>query len=95
MTFDLTNPEALNEFADILEKFRKEYGFEGFKFDGGDPEFFRGKAKFHDPDAKECDFTYAYNLLGLHFPFHEFRIGYKTGGMRYMPQIRSTAHQFR
>ena len=95
VTFDLTNPEALNEFADILEKFRKEYGFDGFKFDGGDPDFFRGKAKFHDPEAKECDFTYAYNLLGLHFPFHEFRVGYKTGGMPIVIRLQDIPHTWK
>ena len=35
VTFDLTNPEALKEFADNLEKFRKAYGFDGFKSDVG------------------------------------------------------------
>ena len=95
VTFDFTNPEALKEFADNLEKFRKEYGFDGFKFDGGDPEFFRGKAKFHKPDARECDFSHAYNQLGLHFPFHEFRIGYKTGGMPIIIRLQDIPHTWK
>jgi alpha-glucosidase len=95
VTFDFTNPEALKEFADNLEKFRKEYGFDGFKFDGGDPEFFRGKAKFHNPDARECDFSHAYNQLGLHFPFHEFRIGYKTGGMPIIIRLQDIPHTWK
>ena len=94
-TFDLTNPEALEEFADNLERFRTEYGFDGFKFDGGDPEFFRGKAKFHDQEAKECDFTHAYNLLGLKFPYHEFRTGYKTGGMPIIIRLQDIPHTWK
>ena len=95
VTFDLTNPEALKEFADNLEKFRKAYGFDGFKFDGGDPHFFRGKAKFHDPQMKDCDFTYAYNLLGLHFPYHEFRTGYKTRGMPVIMRLQDIPHSWK
>jgi hypothetical protein len=34
----------------------------------------------------------AYNQLELEFPFHEFRIGYKTGGMPIIIRLQNVPH---
>lgn len=94
VSFDLTNPEAFEEYAGILEDFRNEYGIDGFKFDGGNPEYFRGKAKFFKPDDRACDFAHAYNLLGLRFPYNEFRAGYKMGGYPVVVRLQDIPHSW-
>lgn len=91
VSLDLTNPEAFDEFAGILDSFRQQYHIDGFKFDGGNPEYFRGKAKFWKPDMQACDFAHSYNLLGITFPFHEFRAGYRASGLPLIVRLQDIA----
>jgi len=95
VTFDLTNPEAFEEFVSILEGFKEQYHIDGFKFDGGNPEYFRGKARFFEQDMQACDFSHAYNLLGLRFPYHEFRAGYNMGGYPIIVRLQDVEHSWK
>lgn len=94
VTLDLTNPRAFEVFENRLEEFASEYGIDGFKFDGGDAEYFRGKGKFHEEWMRGCDFAAAYNRLGLRFPLHEFRAGFKTGGMPLIQRLQDVDHSW-
>ena len=95
VTLDLTNPEAFEEFVSILQSFKERYHIYGFKFDGGNPEYFRGKAKFYKAEMEPCDFSHAYNLVGLRFPYHEFRAGYNMGGYPVIVRLQDVEHSWK
>lgn len=73
--WDFTNPRAALEFRARLERLEKQYGFDGFKFDGGDvnmtPRDLRTAG--HITAAEYCD---VYNREAVaHFPWNETRVG--------------------
>lgn len=80
VTMDLTAPAIRQKFTDELKTFAERFHFEGFKFDGGDPEYFRDNALFSEPWMTPADFGHAYNLVGVSFPYNEYRAGYNPGG---------------
>ena len=81
VTMDLTRKDIRQKFTDELKAFAERFHFDGFKFDGGDPEYFRGNALFSEPWMTAADFGHAYNLVGEAFPYNEYRAGYNPGGL--------------
>lgn len=81
VTMDLTAPAIRQKFTDELRDFANRFGFEGFKFDGGDPEYFRGNALFSEPWMTPADFGHAYAKVGESFPYNEYRAAYNPGGL--------------
>lgn len=81
VTMDLTRKDIRQKFTDELKAFAERFHFEGFKFDGGDPEYFRGNALFSEPWMTAADFGHAYNQVGEAFPYNEYRAGYNPGGL--------------
>lgn len=94
VTMDLTDPRIFNIFTGRLKDFREKYHIDGFKFDGGNPDYFRGNGLFSQPWMEGCDFSHAYNLLGLEFPYHEFRSGFKTGGLPIIQRLHDVDHSW-
>ena len=80
VTLDLTAPAIRRKFTDELKACAGRFHFEGFKFDGGDPEYFRDDALFSEPWMTPADFGHAYNMVSNEFPYNEFRAGYNPGG---------------
>lgn len=93
VSLDLTNPQGLETFAQQLEDCQKFYGIDGFKFDGGEAEYFRHKAKFYD-GATAADYAHAYGELCRRFPYHEFRVGYRNGGAPIMVRLMDVPHDW-
>ena len=81
VTMDLTRPEVRQKFTDELVAFAERFHFDGFKFDGGDPECFRGDAVFAEPWMEPADFGHAYAQVGESFPYNEFRSTFKACGL--------------
>ena len=93
VSLDLTNPQGLETFAQQLEECQKIYGIDGFKFDGGEAEYFRGKGKFYD-GATAADYAHAYGELCRRFPYHEYRVGYRNGGSPIMVRLMDVPHDW-
>jgi len=73
--WDLTNPRAATEFRDRLTRLQKQYGFDGFKFDGGDvnlvPRDLRAAQQI-----TAAEYPDIYNRqTAAHFPWEETRVG--------------------
>ena len=85
--YDMTNPDAVNHLKGELEKLQKEYGVDGFKFDGADVGYMPGKYKFHDKNANNNDFTEEWAAFGLNFPFNELRTSWKLGGTELVQRL--------
>lgn len=79
--YDLTNPEAFDHFVGILKGMQEEYGVDGFKLDAGDNGIYKtADIESYDPEALSVDHTTKWVEVGLHFPFNEYRAGWKMGG---------------
>ena len=86
--YDLSNPEAMAYFKDILVGMQKEYGIDGFKFDAGDPErYLQGRTAPYDGHSFDCDQTELWAKLGLEFPYNEFRACWKMGGQHLVQRL--------
>lgn len=82
---DMTNPKAQKWFREKLDRLQREYGADGFKFDGGDIGYYdladQGYAE--DPAIKQGvleENTEAWARFGLDYPFNEYRACWKMGG---------------
>lgn len=94
VTMDLTAPAVRQKFVDELKAMAERFHFDGFKFDGGDPEYFRGNALFSEPWMEPADFAHAYNLAGLDFPYNEYRAGFKAGGLPLVLRLHDVGHSW-
>jgi myogenesis-regulating glycosidase len=74
-TWDLTNPQASAEFRRRLQQLQDRYGFDGFKFDGGDVHLVPiDLLPFHP--IRPANFPDVYNREATsHFPWSETRVG--------------------
>ena len=80
VTMDLTRDDIRRKFTDELKAMAGRFHFDGYKFDGGDPEYFRGDGLFSEPWMTAADFGEAYQQVGESFPYNEYRAGYNGGG---------------
>lgn len=80
VTMDLTRDDIRKKFTDELQAFAERFHIDGFKFDGGDPEYFRNNALFSEPWMEPADFGQAYARVGEAFPYNEYRAAYNFGG---------------
>lgn len=95
VVWDLTDPKAYEVFAGRLRAFADEIGFDGYKFDMGDPfnfTKFGGGYVFADRKATPSDYTRLYATLAERFPYHEFRIGYCSGGKPIIQRLADKSH---
>ncbi len=76
---DLTNPAACQWFSDRLQHLTDHYGVDGFKFDAGDPRFYRDDDLIHTPGHAQTQCK-AYALFGEQFSFNEYRSSYDVAG---------------
>ena len=95
VTMDLTRADIRQKFTDELKAMAKRFHFDGFKFDGGDPEYFRGEALFSEPWMNAADFGHAWNAVGEFFPYNEYRAGYNSGGKPIVLRHHDVGHTWR
>ncbi|MCC8176125.1 MAG: glycoside hydrolase family 31 protein [Bacteroidales bacterium] len=78
--FDLSNPQAYSYLKGKLTGMQRDYGIDGFKFDGGDPQFYMAEevdvmdGKSYGPLQTEL-----WAQLASEFPYHELRACWKMG----------------
>ena len=95
VTMDLTSPSIRRKFTDELKEFAQKFHIDGFKFDGGDPEYFRNKARFSEDWMVPADFATGFNLVGEDFPYNEYRAGFKTGGSPLVLRLHDVGHSWK
>ncbi len=79
--YDMTNPSAQESFKASLRSMQEKYGIDGFKFDGGDTNSYTGDITSFDTDALPCDHNAAWSMIGVDFPFNEYRASYGGAGL--------------
>lgn len=91
VTLDLTRQDIRQKFTDELRTFAGRFHIDGFKFDGGDPDYFRD-ALFAESWMVPADFSRAFNLAAEEFPYNENRVGFATGGHPLVLRLFDVGH---
>ncbi|MFA9392105.1 MAG: alpha-L-fucosidase [Prolixibacteraceae bacterium] len=90
---DFTSKAAIGWFDEQLQFLMKEYGIDGFKFDGGDmnfyPEYALSQAK-----ATPNDHCFLYAELGLKYSLNEFRACWKLAGKPLAQRLHDKFHSW-
>ena len=93
--WDLTYEPGWNDYVETLQKFAAEYGIDGFKWDAGDVGSMESTLRYHDPEKRSIDWVHDYIRVGAEkFPYNEYRVGYKTGGMPVMQRLPDVRHRW-
>ena len=93
--YDLTYGPGRDVYVKTLKDFAAEYGIDGFKFDAGDTRRLCESVRFHDTVKEAVDYAHEYVKLGAeHFPYNEYRCGYRTGGMPVMQRLHDQKHSW-
>ncbi len=93
---DLSNPEARAWFHARLDRLRREFGVDGFKFDAGDSPFYLSDTPgveftSHRPRTPE-EHTEDFAAVGRDFPFNEYRACWKMAGEGLAQRLRDKDH---
>jgi len=90
---DCTNPDAVEWYNGQLHTLMDRYGIDGFKFDAGDPEFYRLSDKSAEPRHPNghCE---AWAKIGLDYPFNEFRACWKSAGKPLVQRLSDKSHSW-
>jgi alpha-glucosidase (family GH31 glycosyl hydrolase) len=88
---DLTHPEAVAWLRGRLDHLVTAYGVDGFKFDAGDPLFYRADDQAHVCGHRAMQ-TDAWARFGLSYPLNEYRSCYGLGGQALAQRLRDKNH---
>ncbi len=90
---DLSNPEAKKWFTDVLQQVQASCGVDGFKFDAGDPEFYKGAYLSHQK-LEVNEHARLFGELGLAFPLNEYRACWNLAGRPLVQRLRDKTHDW-
>ena len=100
---DFTHPNAVGWFTEQLDRLVKDYGADGFKFDGGGVHFYAGcvglegsspKTFAHDPSASPCVQSALYGNFALKYKGSEYRNGFGFAGRPVIMRLHDKAHSW-
>lgn len=79
--WDPTSPNGKKWMQETLVRLMRDYGVDGFKFDGAGPhEFPPGEYIAYNREAQPTDLTRAFQSMGLEVPYQQLREAWKMGG---------------
>ena len=94
---NLANPTDFKFLDDQLQALMKNYGIDGFKFDGGSVnmynDFIRGNEPNLDIDAAELNA--AWNNFAAKYDYHEFKDTFKGAQKATIQRLRDCTHSWR
>ncbi len=96
---DLTNPTGRSWYKAQLNRLMKDYGVDGFKFDGGDASHYSAKAmlapaRAYAPQVTPNGHSEEFARLGLEYPLNEYRATWKMGGQPLAQRLRDKNHDW-
>lgn len=91
---DLSNPKTMSWFRERLDYLVDEYGVDGFKFDAGDANFYKGGIESFTPVTSPNEHTRYFAELGLHYPLNEYRASWKMAGLQLAQRLRDKGHEW-
>ena len=100
---DFTHPNAVAWFDEQLERLVKDYGADGFKFDGGGVHFYAGcvglegsspKTFAHDPSVSPAAQSALYGKFALKYKGSEYRNAFGYAGKPVIMRLHDKAHKW-
>ena len=100
---DLTHPNAVAWFDEQLERLVRDYGADGFKFDGGGVHFYAScvglegespKTFAHDASASPAAQSARYGDFALKYKGSEYRNGFGFAGKPVIMRLHDKAHSW-
>ena len=100
---DFTHPNAVAWFTEQLDRLVKDYGADGFKFDGGGVQFYAGcvgieggapKTFAHDPSVSPVAQSTLYGNFALKYKGSEYRNGFGFAGKPVIMRLHDKAHSW-
>ena len=94
---DFTHPNAVAWFTEQLERLVRDYGADGFKFDGGGVEFYskiRGGYLAHDPDVSPAAQSALYGDFAVKYKGSEYRNGFGFAGKPVIMRLHDKNHSW-
>ena len=96
---DLSNPKGLSWYKKQLKYLVSEYGVDGFKFDGGDavhytPGRFLSRTQTYKRNIIPNEQTELWVMLGLDYPYNEYRAAWKMAGLPIAMRLRDKTHSW-
>ena len=98
---DFTHPDGRRWFGDELARLKREFGADGFKFDGGGVHFYAGcvgtegaspKTLAYDPSASPAAQSALYGDFALANPGSEYRNGFGFAGKPVIMRLHDKPH---
>ena len=94
---DFTHPNAVAWFTEQLERLVNNYGVDGFKFDGGEVEFYsaiRGGFIAHDETVSPSAQSALYGNFALKYKGSELRNGFGFAGKPVIMRLHDKSHSW-
>ena len=100
---DFTHPNAVAWFAEQLDRLVRDYGADGFKFDGGGIHFYAGcvgaeggspRTFAHDPSVSPASQSALYGQFALKYKGSEYRNGFGFAGKPVIMRLHDKAHSW-
>ena len=90
--WDPTSPFGRKWCLDTLRRVMRDYGVDGFFFDGGGPHMFQpGDYIAYEKESQPTDLCRAFQTMGLEVPFQQLREAWKMGGEPMMCTLKDKA----
>ena len=96
-TFDLTKKCDIDILDGQLSRLVRDYGVDGFKFDGGNLDHWTGAFTVNgpvDPAKTPAQLNLAWNEFGTRYRYHEYKDTFKGGGKRVIQRIMDRFHSW-
>ena len=98
---DLSNPVDAKYLDDQLQTLMREYGVDGFKFDGGTLQAYSNSPVLNGVHRGTADGSYspmekniAWNEFGTRYRYHEYKDTFKGGGKPVIQRLRDRGHRW-
>ena len=93
---NMCNPDDVEYLDTKLQKLIKEYGVDGFKFDGGTIEMYNSINIANGEQTKysPAEMNIAWNEFGTRYEYHEYKDTYKGGGKAVIQRLRDRNHSW-
>ncbi|MCR4622336.1 MAG: glycoside hydrolase family 31 protein [Clostridiales bacterium] len=94
---DMTDEYNRKFLSDQLERLMREYGVDGFKFDGGSVNAYSPSRLVNGPLNRQIsaqELNMAWNEFGAKYALHEFKDTWGLGGKNMIQRLRDKKHEW-
>ena len=95
---DFTHPNAVAWFTEQLDRLQRDYGVDGFKFDGGSVSFYTGSRSYggvaaaYNPEVPPAAQSGLYGKFALKYRGSEYRCTFGYGGKPVIMRLHDKNH---